>query len=164
MAGERSGGRPEPRTAAAADSAADFEQLFQQAYLRFHRRDGKRSQPSSTSRAVLTHLAHSGPLTVGELARHLDRAQSVTSDIVTQLVGKGLIVREPDPADRRRSLVWLTDAGLADRDRDRQVLSIELLTQAFARMVPADRWALLDGVRALLAADGANHRRQGSSR
>ncbi len=133
--------------------ARAFERAYQQAYLRFHRRDGKRSELSGASRAVLTHLAHTGPLTVGEMAQHLDRAQSVVSDIVTQLAGKGLLARERDPANGRRTLVWLTDDGLALLDRDREVLSVDLLARAVARMTPQDRAALVRGVRALVAAD-----------
>ena len=53
----------------------------------------------------------------------------MVSDIVTQLEGKGLLEREPDPTDRRRTIVWLT---------------------------PAERTGLLEGARALLAADLAD--------
>ncbi|MBN9328341.1 MAG: MarR family transcriptional regulator, partial [Cellulomonas sp.] len=67
----------------ASGDAQAFDRLFQQVYLVFHRRDSKRSTLPGASRAVLNHLAHAGPLTVGELAEHLDRAQSVASDIVT---------------------------------------------------------------------------------
>ncbi len=42
-----------------------FCELFPAAYLAFHRRDGKRDQLSGASRAVLLHLAQTGPLTVG---------------------------------------------------------------------------------------------------
>ena len=136
--------------------ARRFELLFRRTYLQFHRRDGKRSGLTGASRAVLSHLAHTGPLTVGEAARHLDRAQSVVSDIVTGLVGKGLLEREPDPADRRRTLVWLTPAGLDELDRDDRVLSLELLAGALGRMPAADRAALLAGLQALTeAADAA---------
>lgn len=129
--------------------ARAFEAAFQQAYLRFHRRDGKRSQMSGASRAVLLHLAHTGPLTVGEAAKHLDRAQSVVSDIVTQLEAKDLLAREPDPDDRRRTLVWLTPAGFDALDRERQVLSTELVARAAATLSAEDRAALVGTLEAL---------------
>lgn len=99
-----------------------FCELFPAAYLAFHRRDGKRDQLTGASRAVLLHLAQSGPLTVGEAAVHLDRAQSVVSDIVSQLEGHGYVERENDPDDRRRSLVWLTESGRDRLERDARVL------------------------------------------
>jgi DNA-binding MarR family transcriptional regulator len=133
-----------------AADAARFEELFQAVYLAFHRRDGKRSELSSASRAVLTHLSRSGPLTVGEAALHLDRAQSVVSDIVTQLEGKGLLERERDPADRRRTLVWLTPAGLARLARDREVLDTARLAAALDAVPADERERLLTGMRALL--------------
>jgi DNA-binding MarR family transcriptional regulator len=133
-----------------ADGAAEFERLFQAVYLAFHRRDGKRSEMSGASRAVLMHLSMSGPLTIGEAALHLDRAQSVVSNIVTQLVSKGLLERERDPDDRRRTLVWLTPTGLAHLDRDREVLATSWLRAAMAAMAPDQRASLLEGMRGLL--------------
>jgi hypothetical protein len=91
--------------------AERFAGLFRAIYLTFHRRDGPRNELSGASRAVLQHLAMSGPLTVGEAAVHLDRAQSVVSEIVDGLTRKDLLERERDPGDRRRTLVWLTPAG-----------------------------------------------------
>ena len=128
-----------------------FEVAFGQTYLRFHRRDATRSELSGASRAVLTHLSLAGPLTVGQMADHLDRAQSVVSDIVTGLEAKGLLARQKDPANRRHTLVWLTDDGLALLAEDRRVLSAQLLGGAVAAMTPADRAALLRGIQALLA-------------
>ena len=59
---------------------------------------------------MLEHLALAGPLTIGEAAAHLRRAQSVVSE-VAHLERQGLLEREADPADRRRTLIWLTAAG-----------------------------------------------------
>src|SRR6201999_1775671 len=92
-------------------SAAAYAELFPAVYLRFHRRDGKQRELSGASRGVLHHLAAAGPLTVGECAKHLDRAQSVVSEIVDQLESHGLLARVRDEGDRRRTLVWLTDGG-----------------------------------------------------
>jgi DNA-binding MarR family transcriptional regulator len=143
----------------APGAAEEFDRLFQAVYLAFHRRDGKRAELSGASRAVLNHLALAGPLTVGEAAAHLDRAQSVVSEIVSQLQEKGLLEREPDPDDRRRTLVWLTSAGFDRLARDRQVLSAGLLAEALAEVPPQTRVGLLDGLRTLLASipprDGA---------
>ena len=88
--------------------AERFADLFRAVYLTFHRRDGPRSQLPGASRAVLEHLALAGPLTVGEAAAHMSRAQSVISEIVSHLERQGLLEREDDPADRRRTLIWLT--------------------------------------------------------
>lgn len=131
-------------------AAQRFAGLFPDIYLRFHRRDEKRSELSGASRAVLTHLAMTGPLTVGEAAGHLQRAQSVVSEIVTQLADKDLLERWRDPNDRRRTLVWLTPSGLQFLERDRDVLSVDLLAAAFAGMTAAEREALATGVDALL--------------
>jgi len=131
-----------------------FDQLFQSVYLAFHRRDGKRSELSGASRAVLHHLSLAGPLTIGEAAAHLDRAQSVVSDIVSQLQAKGLLERERDPDDRRRTLVWLTPAGIARLARDGQVLSTDLLGPALGALPPDQLRTLFEGLRAVVAAAG----------
>src|SRR5215472_740154 len=75
-----------------------------------------------------------GPLTIGEAAAHLRRTQSVVSEIVNHQEPEGLVERESDPADRRRTLVWLTAAGQTAMRRQRDVLSGELLVAALRRM------------------------------
>ena len=135
----------------AADAEA-FAELFRQLYLCFHRRDAKHSELSAASRAVLIHLSLTGPLTVGEAARHLDRAQSVVSEIIQQLERKGLLEREADPADRRRTLIWLTPLGFELLRRDREVLSSELLERAMSASSSTERDTLLDGLRNLIGA------------
>jgi DNA-binding MarR family transcriptional regulator len=106
------------------ERAERFAARFRAVYLTFHRRDGPRSQLAGASRAVLEHLAMAGPLTVGEAAAHLRRAQSVVSEIVSHLQDQGLLERENDPADRRRTLIWLTPVGHDALRRDREVLGL----------------------------------------
>jgi DNA-binding MarR family transcriptional regulator len=134
------------------EEARRYAELFRAVYLTYHRRDGPRSGLTGASRAVLEHLAISGPLTVGEAARHLDRAQSVVSEIVDQLADKGLVERERDPADRRRSLVWLTPAGQEALRRDGEVLGLDRLAAALARLPAEQRAALITATAALVAA------------
>ncbi|HEY3665206.1 MAG TPA: MarR family transcriptional regulator [Polyangiaceae bacterium] len=144
------------RQRAASDEARQFGELFPAVYLRFHRRDGRQRELPGASRAVLHHLTLTGPLTIGEMAKHLSRAQSVVSEMVAHLERDGLLERMQDPKDKRRALVWLSDKGLALLDREREVLSSELLTRAMTRMKSVDRLALLRGMQALLAAHGGD--------
>jgi DNA-binding MarR family transcriptional regulator len=133
-----------------ADQAREFAELFRAVYLTFHRRDGPRSQLPNASLAVLEHLALAGPLTIGEAAAHLCRAQSVVSEIVSHLERQGMLERENDPSDRRRTLIWLTPAGHAALHRQREVLSADLLADALSRMHPDQADALLGALRALV--------------
>jgi DNA-binding MarR family transcriptional regulator len=132
--------------------AEEFAERFRAVYLTFHRRDGPRGQLQGASRAVLEHLAMAGPLTIGEAAAHLNRAQSVVSEIVSHLEDQGLLERESDPADRRRTLVWLTPAGQHALRQDREVLGLDLLSGALDRMPGGQADALIAGLRDLVLA------------
>jgi DNA-binding MarR family transcriptional regulator len=57
------------------------------------------------------------PPTTKELARRLDVDPANTSTLVTKLQGRGLVDRTPAPADRRRRVIELTDAGQELRAR-----------------------------------------------
>ncbi|WP_175494208.1 MarR family winged helix-turn-helix transcriptional regulator [Herbiconiux ginsengi] len=133
-------------------SAERFDDAFQRVYLAFHRRDGTDHELSGVSRAVLRHLSFSGPVTIGDASRHLRRAQSVVSDIMTQLEHNGLVERRRDVDDRRRVLVWLTPAGVAALRRDASVLSHELLAHALARLGREQTDAILAALDELVVA------------
>lgn len=135
-----------------AETAAAVGRIYPALYRALHRRDDRRSELSGASKATLMHLAQAGPLTVGELADHLDRAQSVVSELVSQLEANGLAAREDDPADRRRTLVWLTETGRARLARDREVLEPELVHRAVSRLTPETRRTLVVSLTALLDA------------
>jgi DNA-binding MarR family transcriptional regulator len=63
--------------------------------------------------SVLGHLHRSGPLTPGELATaERVQPQSLTRTLAA-LEEAGLASRQPDPADGRRSLLAITEDGLA---------------------------------------------------
>ncbi len=76
----------------------------------------------------------------------------MVSEIVSQLEGHGLLEREPDPADRRRTLVWLTDAGMDRLRDDSDVLDRTLVADAMDRLDDTTRRALIEGLQALIAA------------
>jgi DNA-binding MarR family transcriptional regulator len=128
-----------------AEFAAAFEDLFRSTYLRAVRRvRDKRERLTPETVAFLDHLAMSGPLTPGELARHLDRAPSTLSEMVDHLLAKGLLERDRDPSDARRSLIWLSPAGRDALIEARQVLDLDSLARAAAALPEADRTAFLN--------------------
>lgn len=68
---------------------------------------------------LLGEVSRAGVTTPAELATRLHvRVQSLT-DSINELVGRGLIARRPDEADRRRQLIEITEAGTALLDADR---------------------------------------------
>ena len=130
-----------------------FAGLFPEVYLRFHaRKDRDATRVTPQMWAMLQHFALAGPLTVSEAATHFERAQSVISESVDALVDKGLLERMTDERDRRRTLVWLTDEGQAFLVRERRVLDETRLANAMARLSPAERQGLVEGMEALLRA------------
>ncbi len=131
-------------------AAQRFAELFGQVFLRFHRRGPKRSLWTPQGWAVLQHFEIAGPLTVGEAARHMDRAQSVMSEIIDGLERKRLLARMRDARDRRRTLVWITDEGRAAMAQEREVLCGEMLESALAGLSETMRTNLLQSIEALV--------------
>jgi len=60
---------------------------------------------------ILSHLARRGASRQVELAAALGVTAASLSDSVASLVAKGLVVRQPDPKDRRAVQVMLTGEG-----------------------------------------------------
>ncbi|MEV0780695.1 MarR family winged helix-turn-helix transcriptional regulator [Streptomyces sp. NPDC050433] len=58
----------------------------------------------------LIRLAHSGPLTIRELAESLDRSHSAISQTLTAMRKEGLVTSEPGP-DARTRRIDLTERG-----------------------------------------------------
>lgn len=76
--------------------------------------------------SVLAILAVDGPGTQSDIAKLMNKAPGVIVAAVDQLESKGFVERQRDPADRRRSRVTPTKAGLnalaaADEVGDRLV-------------------------------------------
>jgi DNA-binding MarR family transcriptional regulator len=100
---------------------------------------------------ALQSLERLGPSLVTELGNDLDMLVSTASRLSDRLADAGLITRSVSPANRRATLLELTDAG-------RQVLNeiISIRTTALRavtdHMSEEDRNALLTGTRAFTAA------------
>ena len=99
---------------------------------------------------MMVAIERGAPVAVG-LHQPVDIEGTVVSEIVDGLERRGLLMRDRDPADRRRTLVWLP-AGTEALRRDDEVLSEAALAAAMTRMTDEDRRALLTGAAALVAA------------
>jgi DNA-binding MarR family transcriptional regulator len=78
---------------------------------------------------ALAVLADDQPGSQLELATACGKAPAIVVGMVDGLVGKGFVVRERDPKDRRRSIVKLTADGrkvLADADREAERVQNEM--------------------------------------
>ncbi|MET8250802.1 MarR family winged helix-turn-helix transcriptional regulator [Micromonospora sp. NPDC005197] len=66
---------------------------------------------------LLAALAESGPASQADLGRRCAIDGSDVVAAVNDLTGRGLVVRAPDPADRRRNVISLTEAGADEAHR-----------------------------------------------
>jgi DNA-binding MarR family transcriptional regulator len=73
-------------------------------------------------------------MTVGELTKHVDRAQSVVSESLAVLETHGLLERVRDPRDQRRTLVWLTERARAWLAEEQEPLERTRLEAVFSAM------------------------------
>jgi len=138
----------------AREIAEEVGRLYPAVYRRFRAPTRGANGADLTPRmlAALQHLLVAGPLTVGEQAQHLGQSKATVSELIGRLEARGLVARIRDERDRRRVFVWLTAAGQQRAKAQPQVLGTDALTTAVASMRPADRAALVRGLRALLAA------------
>jgi DNA-binding MarR family transcriptional regulator len=59
--------------------------------------------------SLIASLVSRGPMTLTDLSRTLGMSHSTASGIVDRLSSRGLLQRNPDPADRRRTRIVVTD-------------------------------------------------------
>ncbi|MCA2214275.1 MarR family winged helix-turn-helix transcriptional regulator [Jidongwangia harbinensis] len=89
------------------------------------------------ARALGVLLGH-GPLRLSELAERLRIAPRSATEVVDDLQQRHLVVRRPDPADRRATLVDLTPAGTAAGQAIRDARRAES-ARFFGALSAADR-------------------------
>src|SRR5689334_42189 len=107
---------------------------------------------------VLAALRRAGDpyeLSPGRLLRETLVTSGTMTNRVDRLVGRGLVQRFPDPADRRGVLVRLTPDGKATVDGAFEAL-LDAERDLLADLSPADREALAGHLRTLLAPFGAS--------
>lgn len=108
---------------------------------------GQELTPSQTS--VLSLLARDGAASASALAaaeRVRPQSMAATLGVLTEL---GLVRRDPDPADGRRLLVSLTEAGTQRVEGDRAARQEWLALALYERVTEAERQTVIDAMRVL---------------
>jgi len=78
---------------------------------RFRADRSRRHGLTPTAMTALAQLHLSGPLPVGELARHLDIGAAAATEVIDKLEHVGAATRSRHPRDRRKLVVSLTEHG-----------------------------------------------------
>jgi DNA-binding MarR family transcriptional regulator len=111
-----------------------------------HRLIGERMHaaglPSRSYYSLLAALAEVGPTSQADLGRRIGLDRSDVTAAVTDMEGRGYLERAPDPADRRRNLVRITERGekfLTELDDQLDAAQEELL----APLSPGERETLV---------------------
>lgn len=120
--------------------------LLGQASLQGHRLIAERMAALAAGHrsqyALLTALAEAGPTSQADLGRRIGLDRSDVTAAIAEMAGRGLVDRTPDPADRRRNLVRITDVGAEQRAvMDAEVIAAQ--EELLAPLSAAERRQLL---------------------
>ncbi len=102
---------------------------------------------------VLSELSQVPDQSVKDLAAVTMTTHSTVSQVVGQLITKGLVTRSADASDRRRSVLRLTRQGTTLAKRAPRAIQ-EALIDGFATLRPSERRGLASGLEKWLAASG----------
>ena len=132
---------------------ARLMRAYPRIYHACHRRhvfDAAQQRSVSAHQAsILDHLDAVQGTAVSDLAEHMGVTNSTMSLSLDRLESNGYVTRSRDHADKRRVLVYLTDAGVSVREAN-SVLDPVLVKKLLAHLSPRDRTRALNGL-ALLA-------------
>lgn len=102
---------------------------------------------------VLTELDRAPDQSVKDLAALTMTTHSTVSQVVGQLISKGLVSRATDPSDARRSVLRVTRQGASLLKRAPRAIQEDLIA-GFEALRPAERRSLASGLEKWLAASG----------
>ncbi|MDT0300671.1 MarR family winged helix-turn-helix transcriptional regulator [Streptomonospora wellingtoniae] len=131
-----------------------FVPLLESYYRRAHdempeelQRTFRRHRLTGRHGGVLVQLVHGRELTVTELAERLGVRLSTASELVGDLASVALVVRRPDPGDRRRVLVALGPDYQEPMERFMAARAAPLL-RVLERLSPSEQQGFAAGLEA----------------
>jgi len=122
-----------------------------------------RSEPENlhlnrTHWRTLMYMMDSGPDCMKGICRHIGLEAGSFTPVADRLIDEGLLVRYPDPGDRRRMLLRMTDTGEAVGKQMREMMKDHFS----ARLSVLDESELENLASALITIRNVNHKLQGS--
>ncbi|HXI98390.1 MAG TPA: MarR family winged helix-turn-helix transcriptional regulator [Gemmatimonadaceae bacterium] len=105
---------------------------------------------------VLRELDQVPDQSVKDLAAVTMTTHSTVSQVVGQLITKGLVTRTPDASDGRRAVLRVTRQGAALVRKSPRVVQADLI-EGFAVLRPTERRNLANGLEKWLAVSGFAH-------
>jgi DNA-binding MarR family transcriptional regulator len=135
--------RPEPTDSGGADPAGDesLTDAFGAVARQLRERSAETLAPWDITPAhlrALRTLSRHGTMRLSELSDRLQIAPRTATEVVDALQGRGLVRRRADPADRRATLVEVTEHGADILAEIRAARGTEA-GRIFGRLSPADR-------------------------
>jgi DNA-binding MarR family transcriptional regulator len=158
----------EPRTPASAaprapDQIGQLGELVVRTSWRLRRGAAKELAPLGVTfgqaRVMRVLATADEPMRMADLAAHLEIVPRSVTSMVDALEDAGLVLREPDPNDRRSVLVTPTPEGRALLDRMNRARRAGA-SDLFGQLSAAQRDTLLSLLLALNATDGPVHPRE----
>ncbi|MFE9581993.1 MarR family winged helix-turn-helix transcriptional regulator [Nocardia sp. NPDC006044] len=113
----------------------------------------ERHELSMWGYSVLLGLGKEPVYTQAALAKSINADKTRIIGVLDELQQNGLILREPDPADRRVNLVSITPAGRSLRDRVQAAIQKQE-NQLLEQLPAADRRAFVRSLQTLSAQAG----------
>lgn len=146
---------PRSEAGASLELATELAELFRTATRRLQRRTRETLRPFGLngSQARVVQLLADGPLRMSIIADRLAVVPRTATDVVDGCEHAGVVVRQPDPEDRRSTLVALTPLGRRLLDQLAEARR-EGAARVFGPLTERQRIELLTLLREVIEPDG----------